>query len=100
MRDRRARDIGVVRPADPWHEQRLVRSMAPALVSAENLGLATSPRAHLSIGAVLARVGGPRTLYGAVLGALGNSGHLKRGQLPADRPVNASCLPRMPRSAA
>jgi hypothetical protein len=76
---------GVVRPADPRREQRLARCLAPALVSGAHLG--TSPRAHLSIGAVLASAGGP-ALWA-------NSGHLKRGQVAADRPVNASRLPRM-----
>src|SRR5438874_563255 len=32
-----------------------------------------------------ARLGGPRPLCRAVFGALGQFGHLKRGQLPADR---------------
>src|SRR5437899_1250185 len=76
--------MGVVRPADLRREPRLIRSLAPALVSGGNLGLGDLAASAPLYRACSGRGGGPRPLCRAVFGALGQFGHLKRGQLPAD----------------
>jgi hypothetical protein len=86
----------VVRPAEPRREQRLVRSLAPALVSGGNWGFGDLAAGRTSsIGAVLARVGGPRSLYSAGIRRFGRiRGHLKRAQLPAQRPGSTPAASR------